>query len=137
MIFTLVGCEHGERCVIERTEEGFASRVEDTSAANDWLESKPPWEARVCATRLLTSSPEEAPQQLRPARGARAWPQPFGERDFAWVRPPVLNPFTRIAVEMCPASGTLRVAGYELSRERAAAAGDADLRVVREPRLAA
>jgi hypothetical protein len=26
----------------------------------------------------------------------------------------VLNTMTRIAVEMCPASGTLRVAGYEL-----------------------
>jgi hypothetical protein len=25
----------------------------------------------------------------------------------------VLNPFTRIAVEMCPAQGVLRVAGYE------------------------
>jgi hypothetical protein len=29
------------------------------------------------------------------------------------VVPPVLNPFTRIAVEMCPAEGTLRVLGYE------------------------
>src|SRR5262249_33624151 len=39
VIFTLIGCERGERCVIERTEEGFTSRVEDTSAANDWLHS--------------------------------------------------------------------------------------------------
>ena len=29
------------------------------------------------------------------------------------VVPPVLNPFTRIAVEMCAARGVLRVAGYE------------------------
>jgi hypothetical protein len=29
------------------------------------------------------------------------------------VTPPVLNPFTRIAVEMCAASGTLRAVGYE------------------------
>jgi len=60
VIFTLVGCERGECCVIERTEEGFASRAEDTSAANDWLRSTAPWEARVCAALLLTSSPEEA-----------------------------------------------------------------------------
>ena len=33
--------------------------------------------------------------------------------DFAWVRPPVLNQYTRIAVEMCAARGILRVAGYE------------------------
>jgi hypothetical protein len=30
------------------------------------------------------------------------------------VRPPVLNYFTRLAAEMCPATGTLRVVGYEL-----------------------
>jgi hypothetical protein len=115
VIFTLIGCERGERCVIERTEEGFASRVEDTSTANDWLESKTPWEARVCATRLLKSSPEEATAYSCARREALAsWPQPFGECDFAWVRPPVLNPFTRMAVEMCAASGTLRAVGYEL-----------------------
>jgi hypothetical protein len=115
VIFTLIGCERGERCVIERTEEGFASRVEDTSTANDWLESKSPWEARVCATRLFKSSPEEATAYSCARREALAsWPQPFGECDFAWVRPPVLNPFTRMAVEMCAASGTLRAVGYEL-----------------------
>ena len=117
VIFTLIGCEHGERSVIERTEEGYASRVEDTSTANDWLESKSPWEARVCATRLFKSSPEEATAYSCARREALAsWPQPFGECDFAWVRPPVLNPFTRVAVEMCAASGTLRAVGYELER---------------------
>src|SRR5258708_6847281 len=42
------------------------------------------------------------------------WPQPFSGSGFAWVRPPVLNPFTRIAVEMCAADGTLRAVGYEI-----------------------
>jgi hypothetical protein len=60
VIFTLIGCKRGERCVIERTEEGFATRDEDTSAANDWMHSAPGWEARVCATRLLTVSPAVA-----------------------------------------------------------------------------
>ena len=32
------------------------------------------------------------------------------------MTPPVLNPFTRLAVEMCPAEGTLRVAGYEVEQ---------------------
>src|SRR5207344_1302797 len=44
-IFTLVGCTPGERCVIERTEQGFVSRGEETSAANDWLHGRKPWEA--------------------------------------------------------------------------------------------
>ena len=34
----------------------------------------------------------------------------------AWVTPPVLNRFTRLAVEMCAAAGTMRVAGYERGR---------------------
>src|SRR5262249_1410103 len=43
-----------------------------------------------------------------------SWPQSFGRGPFAWVAPPVLNPFTRVAVEMCAAKGTLRAIGYEL-----------------------
>ena len=45
-IYSLVGCAAGERCVIERTEEGFTTRGDNTSAANDWFEGKPSWEAR-------------------------------------------------------------------------------------------
>jgi hypothetical protein len=29
------------------------------------------------------------------------------------VREPVLNPYTRLAVAMCPARGVLRVVGYD------------------------
>src|SRR5262249_59520749 len=113
VIFTLMGCGRGERWGIERREEGFTSRVEDTSAANDWLHSTTPWEARVCATLLLTSSPEEATARSRARREALAsWPHPFGGSDFAWVTPPVLNPFTRMAVEMCAADGPMRLGGY-------------------------
>jgi hypothetical protein len=32
-----------------------------------------------------------------------------------WVREPVLNPYTRLAVAMCPASGLLRVVGYDVT----------------------
>jgi len=31
------------------------------------------------------------------------------------VAPPVLNPYTRMAVEMCPARGLIRAMGYELA----------------------
>jgi hypothetical protein len=114
-IFTLIGCTPGERCVIERTEQGFVSRGEETSAANDWLRGRKPWEARVAAKFLLTSSYEEAAANSRRRREAlSAWQQPFARAQLAWVVPPVLNPFTRCAIEMCPARGILRVAGYEL-----------------------
>ena len=115
VIYTLVGCAPGERCVIERREQGFASRTEDTSAANDWQHSAPPWEARVPPSVLLTRSPQEATARSRARQQALAtWPQSFAQARFAWVTPPVLNMFTRLAVEMCPARGTLRAVGYEL-----------------------
>jgi hypothetical protein len=116
-IFTLIGCKRGERCVIERTEEGFASRSDDTAAANDWLRGREPWEARVNTEHLLTRTYEEAAARSRARRESlAAWPQPFSQGSFGWVTPPVLNTFTRLAVAICPADGTLRAIGYELEQ---------------------
>jgi hypothetical protein len=130
VIFTLIGCAPGERCVIERTEQGFVSRKDDTSAANDWLHGRRPWEARVAAKRLLTASYEEAAANSRARCAAlKSWPQPFSRTDLTWLVPPVLNPFTRCAIEMCPARAILRTAGYELM------AGDDLPRQVTETRV--
>jgi hypothetical protein len=113
-IFTLVGCARGERCVIERTEETFSTWNEDAAVANDWREPASRWEPRVSPDALLTRSSSEASALNRARQEALAsWSQPFAGAYLAWVRPPVLNPCTRVAVEMCPASGTLRAAGYE------------------------
>jgi hypothetical protein len=112
-IFTLVGVGRGERCVIERTEEGYVTHSDTTAAANDWFCATAPWEARVAAKLLLTCSYEDAAARSRARREALwSWQQPFSG-DMAWLVPPVLNWFTRCAVEMCPARGILRVAGYE------------------------
>jgi hypothetical protein len=114
VIYTLAGCRPGERCVIERTEESFNTRDDDLGAANDWLESAPNWEGRVGTNKLLNSTYEEAAQFSRLRReGLAFWRGSFERDSFGWVAPPVLNPFTRIAVEMCPARGILRVMGYE------------------------
>src|SRR5277367_48071 len=56
VIYILVGCAAKERCVIERTETGFVTREEETSAANDWLPNRPGWEGRIGTRRFLTSS---------------------------------------------------------------------------------
>jgi hypothetical protein len=113
VIYTLVGCNAGERCVIERTQASFSSRDHDTGAANDWLQSRPPWEARVAPEVLITRTFDEAAENSR-ARRERlaAWPGSF-VGGFGWVLPPVLNSQTRLAVEMCPATGVLRAIGYE------------------------
>jgi hypothetical protein len=62
----------------------------------------------------MTCSREEAGAASRRRREALAgWSGTFGGDSFGWVAPPVLNRFTRLAIEMCAADGTLRVAGYE------------------------
>jgi hypothetical protein len=113
VIYTLVGCGHGERCVIERTEDDFTTREHNTVAANDWSDSRPTWEARVASEVLLTRTFKEAAEnsQIR-CNHLATWSGHFGA-GFGWVTSPVLNSQTRLAVEMCPAEGTLRVIGYE------------------------
>jgi hypothetical protein len=114
VIYTLVGCARDERCVIERTEEGFSTRTEQTAAANDWLAATPPWEARVCASAMLSRSYEETAANSRTRREQiSAFAGDVARGGFAWVTPPVLNAYTRLAVEMCPALGRLRAVGYE------------------------
>ena len=113
VIYTLAGCAPGERCVIERTDEDHLTRTEQTSAANDWLTARESWEARVGGDQLFSAATTEVGGNSRARREAlAAWSAPFG-KGFGWVVPPVLNPFTRIAAEMCPAQGVLRVVGYE------------------------
>ena len=112
-IYTLVGCRQGERCVIERTEDGFISRRHNTEAANDWYERRPFWEARIAPEALFTRSHDEAAENSRMRHDhIQSWSGPFTGA-FDWVSPPVLNAQTRIAVEMCPARGVLRAMGYE------------------------
>jgi hypothetical protein len=112
-IYSLVGCEPGERCVIERTEEGFTTRTEHTAAANDWMQSAPPWEARVRADLMFTRSYQECAANSRIRREqAAAWTGRLHGR-FDWVQHPVLNPYTRVAVELCPATGALFAIGLE------------------------
>jgi hypothetical protein len=115
-IYVLAGCRPGEQCVIERTETGFATRSDDTCAANDWLVGAAGWEARVGGDLLLSCTSAEAAENSRTRREAlRAWDGALALENFAWVAPPVLNRYTRLAVEMCPAAATLRVIGYELA----------------------
>jgi hypothetical protein len=115
VIFTLVGCTPGERCVIERTENAAVTRDSDTGAANDWLAPLPGWEGRLGSDKLLHASYEEAAERSHARRMALAgWDGAFAGTGLSWVAPPVLNRYTRLAAEMCPARGILRVVGYEL-----------------------
>ncbi|HEX8810043.1 MAG TPA: hypothetical protein VF760_13735 [Xanthobacteraceae bacterium] len=114
VIYVLVGCAAGERCVIERTETGFITRENDTSAANDWLPCRPGWEGRIGTRRFLTDSFADAANYSHARRESLVgWTGTCAAPSFAWVREPILNPYTRLAVAMCPARGVLRAIGYE------------------------
>jgi len=137
VIYTLAGVRPGEHCVIERTEEGFSTRATATCAANDWQESRDGWEGRVGADVVMTCSREEAGAASRRRRDALAgWSGMFGGDSFGWVVPPVLNRFTRLAIEMCVASGTLRVVGYECEPGAAEARRATQVTSVGAPALA-
>jgi hypothetical protein len=114
VIYTLVGRAANERCVIERTETGFVTREDEASAANDWVPCRDGWEGRIGMRRFLASSTAEAADYNRARRETLStWNGPPSAPSFDWVREPVLNPYTRLAVAMCPALGVLRVVGYD------------------------
>jgi hypothetical protein len=114
-IYTLVGCAAGERCVIERTETDFATREDDTCAANDWVPSRPGWEGRIGMRHVLVSSFADAAGRSRARRDALAgWSGPLSATSFEWLQEPILNPYTRLAVAMCPAHGFMRAGGYDI-----------------------
>ncbi|MBI4275565.1 MAG: hypothetical protein HY659_12790 [Rhizobiales bacterium] len=131
VIFTLAGCLPGERCVIERTEETFNTRLELTAAANNWLKPIEPWEARVGGALTLTCGYEEAAGNSRVRRETlEAWRGSFAHDRFAWVVPPMLTPYTRLAVEMCATRGLLRVIGFESESHMAPAQAVTALREI-------
>lgn len=116
VIYVLVGCAADERCVIERTETDFVTREHDTCTANDWVPCRPGWEGRIGTRRFLKSSFAEAAGFSRARRDLLAqWDGVLSAKGFGWVREPVLNPYTRIAVAMSSAGGFLRAAGYDLT----------------------
>jgi hypothetical protein len=115
VIFTLAGCRPGERCIIERVENGFTTHSEHTAVANDWIERNEPWEARVGGRRVFSCSYDEANERSSKRRDAlMQFGGSFSRAFFEWIVEPVLNPCTRIGVEMSAATGRLRVAGYEI-----------------------
>ncbi len=114
VIYSLVGTKANESCIIERTEMEFVTREDEASAANDWVPRRAGWEGRIGMRRFLWSSFEEAADYNSLRRETlKAWNGPLSTPAFDWVREPVLNPYTRLAVAMCPAEGVLRVVGYD------------------------
>ncbi len=96
-IFTLVGLSADERVVIERRETS-ARAVAEAIAANEWHASD--WHGGHY--RAFQNDARFAAMQ----RVESAW-------NFDWVRYPILNHETKLAIVADPASGCLIARGYE------------------------
>jgi len=99
-IFTLAGPKPGEAMVIERTETG-AFEPAEAAAANHWAATPGP----RGRPRNRSSLSRRAAMSNLIADG-HDW-------SLGWLRPPILQPDTRLAVMANPASGRLLVQGWE------------------------
>lgn len=106
VLFLLVGTKSGERIVIEREETSARIYRDETVFANDWRGRSSNWRPRACGD----GAPVE--NNIRRRSALAAWTG-HDAADFGWVTTPVLNACTRLSVEMCPATGSLSVAGWE------------------------
>ena len=106
VLFLVTGCAAGERILIERDGEQTRLYRDDTVVANAWRDHSHGWRPRVCGE----GTPLENNRRRVAALATYAGVHPA---NLEWVTAPVMNPCTRVAVEMCAASGRLVVAGWE------------------------
>jgi hypothetical protein len=111
VLFSLIGPEPAQSCLIERTQTEAFIRRGDVTIANDWHPASPPraeyWMPRSCVGR----GPDDCERRRRCLQDHAPAHAPAPA--FDWVRAPVLNGFTRLAVEASAATGELRVLGFE------------------------
>ncbi|GLS23845.1 hypothetical protein GCM10007874_68660 [Labrys miyagiensis] len=108
-IFTLVGLEPDETCVIERKPDDYVTHQGVSVAANTWNYG------------LWAKHWGEGEETQSDSAARRATIAPYAGRSmapFAWVEPPLRNEITRIAVEANPKLGNLWVRGYEATADR-------------------
>lgn len=109
-IFTLVGCEPDEIFVVEKTEHDARVLLQPGATANAFRPGHHygAWEARPCGCAFA-----EAPANNAARGDALDCSASMTANAFDWLEPPILNGFTRLAVEADPRVGSLRVRGYE------------------------
>jgi hypothetical protein len=106
VLFLVAGCAAGERMLIERGDDQTRIYRDDTVVANAWRDHSRGWRSRVCGE----GTPIENNRRRVAAMAACTGVHP---PNLEWVTTPVANACTRVAVEMCAASGRLVVAGWE------------------------
>ena len=97
VIVTLAGVREGEYAVIQKSLAGTVVR-QAKAVTNCWLDPHLPGDLGM----------NQAPIRLAKLQESLA----AGD-NFRWLQPPVLNHESRLAVEMCPATGVFRAQGWE------------------------
>jgi hypothetical protein len=95
----------GQDAIIERQERSAMVLTGNEVMANHWL--NPEWKGHGRPRGIVS---KERWSSMR--RIADQSADHLGE-DFSWLRPPVLNKYTRLAAMMNAATGTLQVVGLE------------------------
>jgi len=110
-IYSIAGASPSQACLIERTRTEAVVRHGDSTIANDWHPDSPRRDGYWMPRGSLVRGPEDSDRR----RKCLADETPGAP--FEWVRDPVRNGFTRLAVEASAATGELRVLGYEPTRQ--------------------
>ena len=95
----------GQAAIIERQERSAVVLTGNEVMANHWL--NPEWQGSGRARGIASEERWGTLRQIADQSSAH-----LGQ-DFSWLRPPVLNKYTRLAAMMNAATGTLQVVGLE------------------------
>lgn len=106
-LISIVGSLAGQGCLIERTETEARVHKGTCAIANDWHPVGPARPGHWLCRGALIHGPGDS-ERRRCSLEAQACSAPFD-----WLQSPVLNGLTRLAVETSPATGELRVIGFE------------------------
>lgn len=96
---TLSGCNADQACLIERDERSSTIHESPTACANHWIDRDVPGHSRGVDSRGRRTLMEQDRDTV--------------EDGFDWVRYPILNETTRLAVIANARTGKLMVRGYE------------------------
>ncbi len=109
-IYSIAGSSVSQACLIERTRTEAVVRRGNATIANDWHPESPRRDGYWMPRGSLVRGPDDSNRRRQCLEGHER-----GEA-FDWLREPVLNGFTRLAIEASAASGELRVLGFEPTR---------------------
>lgn len=100
VIYTLTGTAPGEGCVIERRERDAVVHEGPVCVTNHWLNMG------------YTGHPRRGRNSQRRLSAMQAALPSLGRARFDWLKPPVLDSQTRLAVELNAGTGDLAVQGW-------------------------